>query len=406
MRLLVAFLTLTLLLAWAGAALGEVTREGQWPDDDPVVSLSVQSTPRAEAIRQLADKAGWSVVLQAPASEPVDVHVKDQPAAKILELLLSEGRWVARRDGALISIARAAGPAPASPPPSAAAPAPAAAAKGSGEDRVVTGGSARVEKGEVVKDLVVMGGSADVLGTVTGDLAVMGGAARVHDGARVEGDATVLGGSLDVENGAVIEGDVGIVGGKLRRGEQAKIGGDVEQGKAKLSLSPSSFIGEVGSAITRTALLFVFGAVLLALATRRMEGLQGEVAGRPMRSFALGVVGILVGVLAFVALCITIIGIPIAIVALLFAVFGAYAGICAVLATIGAALLRHRTKNPYVHLAVGCGIFMLISAIPYLGGFVTLAVVLMGIGAVVATRGAGTFVPKRRDSGPYRTATV
>jgi hypothetical protein len=408
-----ALLALPLLLASA-TALGAVTRRGEWPQDDPLVSLSIQSLPRSEAVRLLAERAGWSIVLEEPSSEPMDVHVKDQPASKVLELLLDDGDWIARRDGSLIALSRAREPAPAagsapaavvSPAPSASAPEPKRRSEARGEDRVVTGGKARIEAGETVKDLVIMGGSAEVLGTVTGDLAIMGGSAVVRSGGRVEGDATVVGGKLEIEDGAEVDGDVGILGGKLERGANAKVGGDVQQGKAMLSFSPSGAIGDIGGAITRTALLFVFGAVLLALATRRMESLQGEVAGRPMRSFALGIVGFFVAVIAVVALSITIIGIPIALVAVLVGVFATYAGICAVLATAGAALVQHKTNNPYIQLAAGCAVFMAVSAIPFVGGLVTLAVVAVGIGAVVATRGAGYFSARgQRGAGPYRTA--
>src|SRR5690606_14002156 len=137
----------------------------------------------------------------------------------------------------------------------------------------------------------------------------------------------------------------------------------------------TSLFAAIGGAITRTALLFVFGAVLFALATRRMEALQGEVAARPMRSFALGVLGFFVAVIALVALSVTVIGIPIAIIAVLCGVFATYAGICAPLATVGRALFGHKTKNPYMHLALGCALFMLASAVPWLGGFVTVGVV-------------------------------
>jgi hypothetical protein len=416
----IAALGLAISLA-AGAALGAVSRQGEWPEVDPLVSLSVQALPRSEAVKLLAERAGWSIVLKAPSAEPIDVHVKDQPASKVLELLLDDGDWIAHRDGSLISIARGPAPPPAAasapplaepaPPAAAASAPPTTPAESStrreqrGDDRVVTGGKARVERGETVKDLVVMGGSAEVLGTVTGDLAIMGGSAVVRSGGKVEGDATVVGGSLEIEDGAEVAGDVGILGGRLERGTHAKVGGGVQQGKARLSFSPSGLAGRIGGAITRTALLFVFGAVLLALVTRRMESLQAEIGGRPMRSFALGIVGLLVAVVAVVALSITIIGIPIAIVAVLFGVFATYAGICAVLATTGGALVQHKTKNPYVHLAVGCAIFMLASAIPVVGGLVTLAVVMIGMGAVVSTHGAGYFLPRgRRDAGPYRTA--
>jgi len=440
----VSLFVLSSLLLCAGSAGAEVVRKGNWPAEDPKVTLNVDNLPRAEALKRLADKAGWSVVIDSPPSSPVTMQLKDQPASKVLDLLLSDARYVATRDGTLINIARdpdAVSPAapgivgdaqagdggsasadqpavPAStateetkPEPSANVDAPPAASaaaprpRGDVDDRVVTGGSTRVEANEVVHDLVVMGGSAEVLGTVEGDLVVMGGSAVVRKGARVEGDASVVGGSLDVEEGATVEGEVGVVGGKLNRGGKGgltlKLGKSDEPARGVMG-ALSSFAGSV----TRIALLFVFGTVLLALWTGRMESMQGEVAARPMRTFALGVVGSLVAVLATIVLCVTIVGIPIVLVGVLLGVLGTYAGICAALATLGAALVQHKTKSPYLHLAVGCVLFLLASSIPWIGGFVTAGVVLFGIGALVATRGAGFFVRKPRNEGPYRTAAA
>ena len=81
------------------------------------------------------------------------------------------------------------------------------------------------------------------------------------------------------------------------------------------------------------------------------------------------------------------------------------AGLCAALETLGGALLGHRTKNPYAHLAFGCAVFLVVGAIPFLGGLVKAAVLLAGIGSVAATRGAGLFPAKNRPNGsPYREA--
>jgi len=124
-----------------------------------------------------------------------------------------------------------------------------------------------------------------------------------------------------------------------------------------------------------------------------------------MRSFAMGVVGILGGLVLFIAFCVTIIGIPIALIGLFLAIIGSYAGVCAVLTVVGQALLKHKTDSPYVHLAVGCALFMIVGAIPVVGNLVTLAIALVGIGVLVATRAAGMF-PKKNgapNSGPYRT---
>jgi hypothetical protein len=211
-----------------------------------------------------------------------------------------------------------------------------------------------------------------------------------------------------------------VVGGELHRGPKARINGDVSgigDGAGRRSFKAAhggsrdwSFAGlarDAGGALTRMALLFVFGAVLLGLVTRRMELLQTEAAARPMRSFAWGVLGSLIGLLVLVVLCVTIIGIPVAVVAVLASVFAVYAGICGVLAAVGAALVRHKSTSPYVHLAVGCVVYLVLGSLPWVGGFVTAALVLTGIGVVVVTRAAGLVPEKKKGQpeggGPYRT---
>ena len=136
------------------------------------------------------------------------------------------------------------------------------------------------------------------------------------------------------------------------------------------------------------------------------EQLQAEVAARPMKTFALGVVGAVVASVLLVALCVTIVGIPFAIVGALLGALAVAVGLCAVLTTAGAALVGHRSQSAYVHLAVGCIVLLLVGAIPYVGGMVTAALQLTGIGSLVATRGAGLF-PKRGSNGhPYRMAAT
>jgi hypothetical protein len=136
-------------------------------------------------------------------------------------------------------------------------------------------------------------------------------------------------------------------------------------------------------------LLFAFGAILLALMSRRIDLLQGDVATRPARAFAIGVVGVAGGLAATAALCVTLVGIPIAILALLLAIFGTYAGVCATLTAAGALVLGHRTTSAYAHLAAGCAIYLLLSSLPLVGHFVTAVLILVGFGTLLQTRAAG-----------------
>lgn len=444
----------TMALVAEAPALAEVQREGSWPDGDPVVTLDLDAVPRVEAVNKLAAAAGWSIVVNAPKGDPVTVHVTKQPAGKVLELLLADGRYVARRDQSLIAISPsgAASPEPARaplPPLPPVPPVPPIAAADDDDhdaahadtedaeagDRFVTGHDHRVEKSDVVHDVTVMGGNLEVWGTVTGDVSVTGGNVTLHEGAHVQGDVAAVGGNVHVASGAAVDGDVGVFGGNVTRDEGSRISGEIQEGvhrekarghhrprrAARLGFDSATGSAKAGApgpstrgslahraadALNGAALLFVFGAVLLALAPERMDRLKLQIASRPMRSFALGVVSLIGGVVLLAAMCVTIIGIPVAFVAALAAVLATLAAMCSVLETAGAALLGHRTRSPYVHLACGGLLFLLVGAIPFVGGLVKTAVILTAFGSVVATRAAGLVPARSRAATPYRDAPV
>jgi hypothetical protein len=177
----------------------------------------------------------------------------------------------------------------------------------------------------------------------------------------------------------------------------------IEQGHALHSLG-WRLMDDVQDAVTAMVVLFVFGTVLMALWTERMDKVELEVAARPARSFALGLVSLVVFGVLGVALCVTVIGIPLVLAAAVVGVFATYAGIVAAVRTAGAALIRHRTDNPYLHLALGCAGFFVAGAIPWIGDLVTLTVGLIGFGAVVGSRGAGYWPARKNGGSGYATA--
>jgi len=416
------------LPATAGAAL---KKEGTWPADEKKVSLDFDGKP-SEGLQKLAHEAGWSLVVSKGIEvDQHDVHidVDDQHADAVLEALFAESNVVATRNGTLITVTPsgtgASAPVVSAPPPPPAVPGtpnvpPVPTVRG--EDRNVVGGSLTIHKDEIVHTVSVTGGSAKIDGTVTGDLVVAGGSARIHKGARVVGNVTVMGGSVRIEKGARVDGHVAAAGGSVKSEDGAIVGGQIVDddhpghfhvgvddgdvtttvngetspvaspkmsGKEKIEHAAHSF----GQKMTAMSMLFVLGCVLLALMTGRMERLRIEAAARPMRSFALGLIGSILGgivaLLAIVILCITVIGIPVAIMGVLLGVFAFYGAMAAVLTTFGAAVLGHKTQNPYVHLLVGCGAFLIASSLPFVGGLVTFAVAMIAIGTLVATRLAG-----------------
>lgn len=412
-----------LALAVAPArAEAAVRLEGDWKDA-PKVSLDLASVSRGEAINRVAEKAGLSVVANDIPADVVHLRLADQPLDKVLGVLLPEGDWVAKRDGTLITIERAkpaAAPAPAAPSATAAAapeppspaepPEPPPVSRGKKERNVeVFGNSLRIAKDDVVHDVTVFGGSVEIEGTVTGDLAIVGGDAHVKESARIEGDASVTGGHMKVEPGAVIEGDLGVMGGEIEGVENAKIAGSVklDPGDSESKSSVLSRVGHrVAESVRTAALLFFLGTMFLALGGERAEQLRSAIAERPMRSIALGVVGLLGSVLALGLVALTVVGIPFAAVGAILGVLLLFAGITTSLTVIGAMLWGHRSKNPYVHLAIGCALFMVAGLIPVLGGLLQAAAIFAGIGGLVTTRALGLLVRRPRfgaaTSSPYR----
>ncbi len=395
-------------------AEARVRLEGQWPDADKPVTLEMSEVPRAQALRRLADAAGWSLVVHGPAAEPVDVHVTGQPASKVLALLLGDGNYVARRDGSLVAIERdttlegdASGTAASGPR----ADASGAETHERARDRTVMGGGARILKDETVRDVTVFGGNLEVAGDVIGDVSVFGGDVQVAPGAHIKGDATVFGGRLTLASGCRVEGDVSAIGGGLERAPGAEVGGSVDRaeegedddGPTGNERRPSPglgarIVGSLTDSLRLAAVLYVIGTLLLALAGARMTTMRVEMAARPIRSMALGLVGSVTFLVVLVALCVTIIGIPVAIVALLVSIFAVAGAMGAVLSVAGEALLRHKTENPYVHLAVGCALLVAVSWVPWVGGLAVVAVVLSAGGVLVATRCAA-LIPGKLNSG-------
>jgi cytoskeletal protein CcmA (bactofilin family) len=443
---LTRLVSLLAVLAIAAPAAATVEKKGEWPAEDKKVTLSLDDIDQEDALEKLAEEAGWSIVIKGMRNEKATIHVKDQPAEKVLNVLLAEGDWIAQRDGNLISISKNPNPKPASeiaapaaiaaPPPVPAVPPPPAIEikadpkpevkvnlavneddskgprQGEGKDREVVGQNLIIDKDEVVRNVQLVGGSLVIKGTVTGDIDLVGGKLELEPGSRIMGDIQVMGGSVEVKNGARIDGDTQIVGGHLERQEGALVLGNVstriDEGEEQASMG-ARMAREIGECTTAGAFLFALGAVLIALFTKRSEMIKVEFAARPMRMFALGIAGFFGGLLTFGALCVTVVGIPFAAIGLLLAIIATFGAMTSVLEVVGRGLIGHKTKNEYAHLALGCSIFAVTMMIPVIDNVAKLVLMLVSIGSLVATRGAGLIPPRKNgqsmpDAHPYRSA--
>lgn len=94
-----------------------------------------------------------------------------------------------------------------------------------GDAKVAISSSVAVEADEIVDEVVVIMGSADIEGAVEGDATVVLGSMEVAG--QVDGDVTVVLGDLSLEEGTRIDGDVTLVGGTLSRGPDVDVRGQI-----------------------------------------------------------------------------------------------------------------------------------------------------------------------------------
>jgi cytoskeletal protein CcmA (bactofilin family) len=306
-------------------------------------------------------------------------------------------------------------------------------------DLYLLGGTVTVD-GTVDGDLVAMGGQVQLNGSVGGDLLAAGGTVVV-DGS-VAGDARVAAGQLTV-NGKVGK-DLAVAVGEATISSQGAVGGDVilAAGQATVSGSVAGSIegsagtyaqsGTVGGtvdvtvgqapqpaqrqtaadafgdAIRHFVVVLLFGALGLWLLPRAMRAADELVRRRTLPALGFGLLGCAVYVVGAIALVLLII-----LLAIVFGVLtlGSLAGIvffagllALVVATftlllvtsyvadgvVGLAIARLVAPSTgggrwgeFGLLAIGSALVVAVTSIPVVGWVFKLAVVLIGLGAIV-----------------------
>ncbi|MGH8242695.1 MAG: bactofilin family protein [Steroidobacteraceae bacterium] len=211
----------------------------------------------------------------------------------------------------------------------------------------VSGGDVTVEA-SVGRNLFAAGGDVRLAGEVEGDARLAGGALSIARDASVAGDATLAGGTIEVDGpvggdlhafgerivvNGVVDGDVRMAGEDLRIGPDARIAGRVlyRSDEALVVASGAQLAGGVErstsdrawrraargasiiSGITISLGMVLLGAILVLGMPRFSREAAASIRSKPWHALGLGIV-MLVGVpMALVALVVTIIGIPLAV---------------------------------------------------------------------------------------------
>jgi hypothetical protein len=254
----------------------------------------------------------------------------------------------------------------------------------SGDAVVVIRGDVDVRRGEAVDGVFVVSGDVRIAGRSTGDVVVLAGDATVSG--RIEGDLLVASGQARLLTSAHVSGDVRygderpiVAGRAIVRGDVTKEGWNDWSGFLP-------FVGVVfWLAVGISAALL--GALLLLIAPRAADAVEERSRERIGPVIAIGIaIAICLPVAAVIA-AITLVGLPLALAILL-----ALLPIWAVAYVCSAWVLGRRLVKPprgrILAFLAGLGILRVIALVPVLGGFVSLAAAVFGLGLIGTAIGA------------------
>ncbi len=376
-----------------------------------------------DALRQIADAADWSIVLPRGKHGTISAHFKNVPVEDALRAVLSQAELSATRQGGVITVRGRSRfgirvPGFEGLPPEiqrrtdeamrraeremerAERDIERAERSGRHQNDKVVHGDVVVHANQEARDIVALRGSIKVEGgaQVRDAVAVLG-SVILEPGAQAR-EAVAVGGDVRLGAGAQIEKDAVSVGGDIVRDAGAEIGGDevsvgvpALSGLAGLAGSRMLFGKHESPALVAARTLakflvyFALGLLALALFPRRVDAVSASFTAHPWKSVFTGLLALVVLPLLTVLLIATVIGIPLVPVLGLLVLAAGILGFTALAFHIGRALpFELRRGTNVLQLAIGTGIVVLITAVPFLGCMAGIAAALLVFGAAVRSR--------------------
>jgi len=301
------------------------------------------------------------------------------------------------------------------------------------EDLVSAGSDVHLRPGDSVgRDVVCFGCSVDLDGARVGrDVVAMGGSVRMSDG-RVGRDVVAVGGGVVLTGSASVGRDASSTGGGVSVKDQASVGRGASAFGGRVSTAAGAHVGTIAAGgghvlgrrgpmpVPRPALasftgpdllsLWTFGNLAPALAfvllsllllwvfPNQVVATGRLAAGRPVASFGLGCLGVVLVAALAVLFALTVVGIVVSAVLLLGLVAAWVLGWTAIFLALGhrvIAAVRSGPGDELPALLVGGVLVSVLWVLPVVNVLVGVAGGCVAIGAALGSR-FGTRVPSER----------
>jgi cytoskeletal protein CcmA (bactofilin family) len=238
-------------------------------------------------------------------------------------------------------------------------------------------------------DVALAAGKVKLDGPIQGDVRVAAGHVQID--APVAGNVSIAAGSLELGPAARIQGRLSFRGGELRRDPAAQVIGGIMHSPARHWSEPEPIGWRFHQGWIWTLGLMALAALIAAALPDASRRMAHELGVRPWITPLLGLVALASIPIAAVLLMLTIIGIPIALLALV-----GYAGLLLVAyawvaVVVGAMLLDvvHPQTAARTAWRVAAAVLAMLALailvrVPVVGGLVKLAALAVGLGMIFA----------------------
>lgn len=288
-------------------------------------------------------------------------------------------------------------------------------------DLIAAGGVVNI-RGTVLNDLRLSGGQIIISGVIKGNVTVAGGSITVTDSARINGSIVSAGGNINLfgpigKNAVIgagnltigdrVDGDVSAGVGEIKLTSNASITGDLlYYSKTKAQIQQGAEVGgkishkippEVGPPteilgagivlylIFEVLSALVVGLILLRFYPNFVDKIVDIIQVKSLNSLGVGFLGAIAIPVIFLILMITIIGIPLGVVIILSYCIYLYLTKIFISLFVGRSILKYfgTSLRSGWALLIGLVIYVLLTAIPLIGGVIYILSLLLGFGALL-----------------------
>jgi len=256
-----------------------------------------------------------------------------------------------------------------------------------GRDLAAAGETLNVGGTAKIADGLVLGvGTAYINGHVNGN--VKGGGGEVTITNEVGGDIELAVDKLTITSTANIQGDLVYTSeneASIQSG--ARLGGSTTHNVPEKPAAPSPF-SVIRGKLLGFLMILVIGIIVILLATERVSAMADSIRNKPWPSLGWGALVLFVTPIAALIVIVTIIGLPLGLIALALYGIAIYLSQIPVGFLIGRLILK---RNGEIEsrglmigaLALGLAILLVLGLIPYIGWLVMLLTIMFGLGSLV-----------------------